>query len=322
MDGAGRDRTQQDCFGLSWPCAAVVSVCALVVALGGCGSGAGSGASVAAGMDASGADGLPTVDALGPTDAATDASATAADAAGGDALDAGLDVAGASDTPGAATPCSAVDCDDGEPCTTDTCDTATGACIHTPHGGACSGGTCFGGACCLPVCTTPCGSDGCGGTCACADGQVCFVGGCIADPEWAQWPAPPDAPVAYDIQSETVRDLVTGLVWQRQSVGPPMNQAEAEAACAASQVQGHDDWRLPTATELISIVDWTRSGPAISPAAFPQTAPLPYWSASRHALKIDFGWAVDFDTGRLDFGPFKIEMPLRVRCVRSGGGAP
>lgn len=62
-------------------------------------------------------------------------------------------------------------CDDGEPCTTDTCDEDTGRCTHATTAGSCA-------ACvmdCTPDCTgKDCGDDGCGGTCgACADGKAC-----------------------------------------------------------------------------------------------------------------------------------------------------
>lgn len=65
-------------------------------------------------------------------------------------------------------------CDDGEPCTEDTCDEAHGACAHVPGKGcaAC-------GASCAPVCESEgraCGPDGCGGSCgACTDGERCVI---------------------------------------------------------------------------------------------------------------------------------------------------
>jgi hypothetical protein len=69
----------------------------------------------------------------------------------------------------------------------------------------------------------------------------------------------------------TVSDLRPGLMWS-QAVDPQkVNLAEARAQAAALryaenlQAGGQDDWRLPNARELQSIVDYTH-GPA-SPAA-------------------------------------------------------
>ena len=72
-------------------------------------------------------------------------------------------------------------CDDGNPCTTDTCNTQTNTCSHTPvaDGTPCAGGTCRGGTC-VPCtvsglqCTTNtecCSHLCCGGLCC--SGQCC-----------------------------------------------------------------------------------------------------------------------------------------------------
>jgi len=74
----------------------------------------------------------------------------------------------------------------------------------------------------------------------------------------------------------TISDLATGLMWQKNDNGSGMDW---EHALAYAQTQnstnylGHNDWRLPNAKELQSLVDYTRSpyatntaniGPAIN----------------------------------------------------------
>ena len=79
----------------------------------------------------------------------------------------------------------APDCDDGKPCTIDTCNALAG-CIHTeaPDGTICFGGlnhSCVSGECvCVPYCVgKECGSDGCTGFCGvCDEGQECVNGSC------------------------------------------------------------------------------------------------------------------------------------------------
>ena len=45
-------------------------------------------------------------------------------------------------------------------------------------------------------------------------------------------------------------------------------------------LEGHDDWRLPTRLELVSIVDFAAYEPAIDRAAFPGTPAFGFWSGS------------------------------------------
>ena len=67
-------------------------------------------------------------------------------------------------------------CDDGQACTTDSCNEAAGTCAHTLQPGCAS--------CdlkkCVPHCNNrACGDDGCGGTCGtCPAGQACVDGAC------------------------------------------------------------------------------------------------------------------------------------------------
>jgi hypothetical protein len=73
-----------------------------------------------------------------------------------------------------------------------------------------------------------------------------------------------------DSGNGTISDLATGLMWQTADDGISRNWEEALVYAEALEVGGHDDWRLPNAKELQSIVDYTRSpqttnSPAIDP---------------------------------------------------------
>ncbi len=271
------------------------------------------------------------LDDAGPADAQIDAGQDLADAGANltelaDTTDIAIDATTAYDTGDAlAAQCTPTACDDGQVCTQDLCDAAGTACVHVPVTGPCAAGAgvCVLGKCCMPMCTAgPCSADGCAGLCPCPPSQVCHAGACIADPEWSDWPAPPDAPTAYTVTDDVVIDLVTKLTWQRAAMAAPLTWSAGIAACDALTLGGSSDWRLPTATELFSIVDLTRLAPAIEPTAFPDTAAAPFWSASPHAKMVGLAWAVDFTNGRIDFGHYSTWQARRVRCVRSPVKAP
>ena len=69
-----------------------------------------------------------------------------------------------------------------------------------------------------------------------------------------------------DNGDETVSDLTTGLVWQKADSSKGMNWQEALAYCEGLSLGGKDDWRLPDAKSLQSLVDYTKS-PASSNSA-------------------------------------------------------
>jgi hypothetical protein len=77
-----------------------------------------------------------------------------------------------------------------------------------------------------------------------------------------------------DNSDNTISDLATGLMWQQTDSGEAMNWENALAYCESLEHAGYDDWRLPNAKELQSIVDYDRApdaqdaaqqGPAIDP---------------------------------------------------------
>jgi hypothetical protein len=116
----------------------------------------------------------------------------------------------------------------------------------------------------------------------------------------------------------TVTDRATGLMWQKGDSGKPMDWKDALAYAEGLRCGGHDDWRLPNAKELQSIVDYTHApeatdprlrGPALDPV-FDLTDPQSwFWSSTTHldhnasfAVYIAFGQAfgvfTDRDKGR------------------------
>ena len=113
-----------------------------------------------------------------------------------------------------------------------------------------------------------------------------------------------------------VSDLATGLMWSRADSGKGLNWQDALAWCEDLTLAGHDDWRLPNAKELQSIVDYTRApdardaarrGPAIDPIFAVSDDEAWYWSSTTHlegpggqgaaAVYVAFGRATGFMPG-------------------------
>jgi len=125
----------------------------------------------------------------------------------------------------------------------------------------------------------------------------------------------------------TVSDTCTGLVWQKDTADVNGNGADdPEDGLRWSQVlkycdsivfAGRDDWRLPNIGELLSIVDYGRSDPAIDPV-FGGVGDL-HWSSSpsSHSGEIGRAFVVYFRGGTSDSN-WDTGGPARVRAVRSG----
>jgi hypothetical protein len=129
-------------------------------------------------------------------------------------------------------------------------------------------------------------------------------------------PNPPSSglpnPASYDLSDrETVTDLVTGLMWERSSA-QSIRVEEAAEHCARVTTSGYCDWRLPTRIELVSIVDFTRTTPAVDVEAFPGTEG-DYLSASE---RDGYRWRIGTDGGTRQFSPSQAPTGA-VRCVRS-----
>ncbi len=85
-------------------------------------------------------------------------------------------------------------------------------------------------------------------------------------------PGTPGNARSYEIQTDTVLDRVTGLEWQRAVDPGSFSWSGARDFCDTLPLDGKNDWRLPTRSELRSLV-----ASAIDPAAFPSTPVAFFW---------------------------------------------
>ncbi len=129
----------------------------------------------------------------------------------------------------------------------------------------------------------------------------------------------------------TVTDRCTGLEWRRVTTGTPAARwlealATADALILAAdgtwvtdpaEAMQHggilrDDWRLPDAREMESIVDYGRAGPATSTAFEVDSAG--YWTSTTFADQPDAAWCVNFYDGATE--PIPKFATLKVVVVR------
>ncbi|MFZ5698770.1 MAG: DUF1566 domain-containing protein [Pseudomonadota bacterium] len=109
----------------------------------------------------------------------------------------------------------------------------------------------------------------------------------------------------------TVTDTSTGLIWSRETIA---KRATHEEAKAAAEKLG-EGWRLPTADELLSLVDRTRYSPAIDTDAFPDTKNDWYWTDTAYAPAPSSAvWVVFFYLGLA--GGYRRSYGACVRAVR------
>ncbi|AUX43253.1 hypothetical protein SOCE26_046970 [Sorangium cellulosum] len=112
-----------------------------------------------------------------------------------------------------------------------------------------------------------------------------------------------------------VLDTTTGFVWQRNITGIGYAWREALAHCEGLELAGHDDWRLPSAKELLSLIDDRRSGPALDDDIFTGASAGVFWSSTPALGSADTAFTVNFSNGASLSG--SVRDPRLVRCVRS-----
>ena len=114
-----------------------------------------------------------------------------------------------------------------------------------------------------------------------------------------------------------VTDNVTSLMWQKEDDNTIRTWYDAITCCNDFTLAGYYDWRLPSAYELMSIVNCDTYNPAIDTTYFPGTNASYYWSSTTCAFSSSSAWLVGFSYGAVYFGGYKSSSSY-VRCVRAG----
>jgi hypothetical protein len=140
---------------------------------------------------------------------------------------------------------------------------------------------------------------------------------------WANWPLPDPTTTGlpgsqrYDTTVGGVAiDQVTGLMWQRVVPADAASWSGAKAYCGCLSLADHDDWRLPSRIELVSILDYTRQEPPLDPQVFPDTPVDWFWTSTPVADSDPpmSAWYISHFDGNTHHAA--LDTPYRVRCVR------
>lgn len=118
--------------------------------------------------------------------------------------------------------------------------------------------------------------------------------------------------------SEAVRDNETGLVWEKSPQTLTASWVNARSQCANKIVGGRKGWRLPSITELASLIDLSIVGPSPAlPSGHPflNVQPDEYWSATTSADVSTAAWTVIFNTNGHVGGNGKLSL-INLWCVR------
>jgi hypothetical protein len=117
---------------------------------------------------------------------------------------------------------------------------------------------------------------------------------------------------------DAVLDKNTGLVWQRAPRISERFWPSAQYACLNARIGGQMGWRLPSVSELASLVDPAATQEPLLPAGSPfdLDGRVFFWSATRRALFTDLAWGVDFRNGIVD--DYQFFLTVSVWCVRGG----
>ena len=114
----------------------------------------------------------------------------------------------------------------------------------------------------------------------------------------------------------TLTDPDTALMWQDvvENKSVILTWQEAKENCEELDLEGFDDWWLPSESEMATIVDVSRpAGRRIKKGFIYYRQNAVYWTASTYAWNAPHAWVVDFGSG----ASYTLPKERRfVRCVR------
>lgn len=94
----------------------------------------------------------------------------------------------------------------------------------------------------------------------------------------------------------TVKDTITGLMWQKTD-GGEMTIENAAIYCDTLTLGGYSNWRLPTALEAFTILNHQHANPALDPAIFTASAAEYWWTSNRQMNDSSKVWATNAGGG-------------------------
>lgn len=118
-----------------------------------------------------------------------------------------------------------------------------------------------------------------------------------------------------DNVNNIVTDNITNLMWQDDSSAKINIKSwyGAKFYCKFLTLGVDDNWRLPSRKELVSLIDYGKINPAISPV-FKNVIPNSYWSSTTSSNSKKYAWNVYFYHGNQHYGTKYFNYS--VRCVK------
>lgn len=111
-------------------------------------------------------------------------------------------------------------------------------------------------------------------------------------------------------------DIYTGLMWVRDSGNTVSSWGDGITACESSTVGGFTDWRMPTITELLSLLDFGGANPPYTyPNPFLGSYNASFWSSTTQKGTDTSAWGINYYAGSMNPGA-KSSSTYRVRPVR------
>ena len=143
-------------------------------------------------------------------------------------------------------------------------------------------------------------------------------------PAWSACNPAPAAGHPFEIDEGVVHDISKHLTWQRCSVGQHFDDGRCHgsatkldwAGAKQAATRAGEGWRLPSETELATLLVSGCSAPATDTRSFPETLADWYWSSTQDGQS--GAWFVDFADGGGN-GATVQTGTAAVRLVRAGG---
>ncbi len=150
--------------------------------------------------------------------------------------------------------------------------------------------------------------------------------GLVAIVSLARADAPGDQYALFNVNSQSITDNLTLLVWQRQAPAQTMTFTNAVAYCSGLSLDGYAPWRVPSYKELLTLVDESPhleyQGGQLVPVtidahAFPPPTLVDryYWTSSPSPADTTTAYVVDFGSGVAHTSSITQGDSDYVRCV-------